>query len=54
MKPVNATLVSFRGGTDTPFVRMTFDIKKEDLAGLKYSRPEFILEITPAETLFEK
>ena len=55
MKPiiVNAELVSYES-TDTQFVRMTFDIKKDDLAGLKFSRPEFVLEITPAETLYEK
>lgn len=55
MKPiiVNATLVSIGGGTDTPFVRMTFDIKKEELTGLDFSRPEFVLEITPTEDLYK-
>lgn len=55
MKPiiVNATLVFTGGGTDTPFVRMTFDIKKEELTGLDFSRPEFVLEITPTEDLYK-
>ena len=50
---VNALLVSYEGGTDTPFVRMTFDIKKEELTGLEFSRPEFVLEITPTEDLYK-
>ncbi len=50
---VNATLTAYEGGTDSPVVRMTFEIKKEDLAGLEFSRPEFVLEITPAEKLYE-
>lgn len=50
---VNATLTSFEGGTDSPVVKMTFEIKKEDLAGLEFSRPEFVLEITPTEDLYK-
>ena len=50
---VNATLTACEGGTDTPVVRMIFEIKKEDLAGLVYTSPEFVLEITPTEKLYE-
>lgn len=51
---VNATLTSVSGGTDSAVVEMTFQINKEDLAGLKYTRPEFVLEITPIEKLYEQ
>ena len=51
---VNAKLVSIEGGTDTPIVKMTFDIEAKDLAGLEYARPEFVLDIIPFEKLFEK
>jgi len=50
---VNAILTAYEGGTDSPVVKMTFEIKKEDLSGLDFSRPEFVLEITPTEKLYE-
>ena len=50
---VNALLVSYEGGTDTPVVKMTFEISKEELAGLTYSRPEFVLQMAPAEELYK-
>lgn len=50
---VNATLTTVSGGTDSAVVEMTFQIKKEDLAGLKYTSPEFVLEITPTEKPYE-
>lgn len=50
---VNATLTAYEGGTDSHVVKMTFEIKKEDLAGLDFSRPEFVLEITPTEKLYQ-
>ena len=50
---VNAILTTIEGGTETPVVKMTFEIKAKDLAGLDYTRPEFVLEITPAEKLFQ-
>ena len=46
---VNARLESVSGGTETPFVEMTFLIPKDELAGLKYRTLEFILDITPKE-----
>ena len=52
MKPVNAELKNFL--VVGPIVEMTFQIKKEDLTGLNFSRPEFVLVITPAEKLFEQ
>ena len=54
MKPVNATLTAVSGGTDSAVMELTFEIKKEDLAGLNYTRPEFVLEITPIEKLYEQ
>ena len=54
MKPVNARLIAWDGGSDTSVVHLTFEIYKEDLVGLEYQRPEFVLEITPVEKLFEK
>lgn len=50
---VNATLTAVSGGTDTSVVEMTFQIKKEELAGLHYTRPEFVLELTPTEDLYK-
>lgn len=50
---VKATLTAYEGGTDSPVVKMTFEIKKEDLAGLNFTRPEFVLEITPTEDLYK-
>lgn len=50
---VNATLTAYEGGTDSSVVKMTFEIKKEDLAGLNFTRPEFVLEITPTEDLYK-
>lgn len=50
---VNATLTTVSGGTDSAVVEMTFQINKEDIAGLKYTRPEFVLEITPTEDLYK-
>lgn len=50
---VNATLTTIKGGSDSAVVELTFEIKKEDLAGLDYTRPEFVLEITPTEELFQ-
>ena len=50
---VNATLTTVSGGTDTSVVEMTFQIKKKDLAGLNYTRPEFLLELTPTEDLYK-
>ena len=50
---VNATLTAVSGGTDTPVVEMTFQIKKEDLAGLNFTRPEFLLDIIPVEDLYK-
>ena len=54
MKPINAILTKTAVCSNAPLVGLTFQIKKEDLAGLEYTRPEFVLEITPAEKLFEK
>lgn len=51
---VNATLTAVSGGTDSAVVEMTFQIKKEDLAELVYTRPEFVLEITPTEKPYEQ
>ena len=50
---VNARLISYEGGTDTHVIKMTFEIPKEELAGLAYSRPEFVLQMTPAEELYK-
>ena len=50
---VNATLTAISAETLSPVVEMTFQIKKEDLAGLHYTRPEFVLELTPTEDLYK-
>lgn len=50
---VNATLTEISAETLSPVVEMTFQIKKEDLAGLNYTRPEFLLDIIPVEDLYK-
>ena len=46
---VNATLKEVSGGTETPFVTMTFQIPKKELVGLKYRGLNFTLDIKPKE-----
>ena len=46
---VTAKLVEWSGGTDTPEVELVFLVPKEQLAGLKITRPEVLLDIIPAE-----
>ena len=50
---VNAKLIAEEGGTDTPVVKMTFEIPRDELSGLKFSRWEFVLDIVPVEDLVE-
>ena len=50
---VNAKLVSEEGSTESPVVKMTFEIPKKELAGLKFSRWEFVLDIVPVEDLYK-
>ena len=49
---VNAQLISYEC-IEPHVIKVTFGIPKEELAGLAYSRPEFVLQITPAEELYK-